>query len=100
MYRALRGHLPAKHLALFKMRHPPWDGTVRCLTCIQMLSSVNTRRASTLHSPLTVQQRDDSREFPVVDVETVLGLAHLILKADRRWLVNNLINPRTLNEIY
>ena len=100
MYGALRGRLPAKLLALFKIRNPTCDGTVRRLASVQMLSPVNSGRASDVHGLVTVQQREDAREFTIVDVGTILGLAHLILEADRRWLVNNRIDLRTFNEIY
>ena len=100
IYGALRGLLRAKLLALFKVRNPTCDGTVRPLRSVQMLSSVNSRRVSDVHGRVTVQQREDAREFTIVDIGTILGLAHLIPEADRRWLVNNRIDLRTYNEIY
>ena len=100
MYGALRGRLPAKLLALFKIRNPTCDGAVRRLASVQMLSPVNSGRVSDVHGLVTVQQREDAREFTIVDVGTILGLAHLIPEADRRWLVNNRIDLRTFNEIY
>ena len=100
MYGALGGRLPAKLLALFKIRNPTCDGTVRHLASVQMLSPVNSGRASDVHGLVTVQLREDAREFTIVDVGTILGLAHLIPEADRRWLVNNRIDLRTFNEIY
>jgi len=100
MYGALRGRLPAKLVALFKIRNYTCDSSVRRLASIQMLSPVNCGRPSDVHSLVTVQQREDAREFTIVDVGTILGLAHLIPEADRRWLVNNRIDLRTFNEIY
>ena len=100
MYGTLRGCLLAKLLALFKIRNSTCDGAVRHLTSVQMLSPVNSGRVSHIHGLVTVQQREDAREFTIVDVGTILGLAHLIPEADRRWLVNNGINLRTFNEIY
>ena len=100
MYGALGGRVPAKLLVLFKIRNLTCDGMVRHLASVQMLSPVNSRRASDVHGLVTVQQREDAREFMIVDVGMILGLAHLIPEADRRWLVNNRIHPRTLNEIY
>ena len=100
MYGALRGHLPAKVLALFKIRNPTCDGAVGRLASVQMMSPVNPGRLSDVHSLVTVQQREDAREFTIDDVETILVLAHLIPEADRRWLVNNQIALRTFNEIY
>ena len=100
MYGALRGRLPAKLLVLFKIRNSTLHGAVRRLASVQMLSPVNSRRVSDVHSLVTMQQREDAREFTIVDVGTILGLAHLIPETDRRWLVNNRIDLRTYNEIY
>ena len=99
-YGALRGRLPAKLQALFKIRNPTCDGTVRHLARVQMLCPVNSGRSSDVHGLDTVQQREDAREFTIVDVETILGLAHLIREADRRWLVNNQIDLRTFKDNY
>ena len=60
MYGARRGRLPAKLLALFIIRNPTGDGTVRRLASIQMLCPVNSRRASDVHGLVTVQQRGRS----------------------------------------
>ena len=100
MYPAQRGRLAAKLLALFKIRNPTSDGTVRHLASVPMLSPVNSGHPSDVHRLVTVKQREDAREFTIVDIGTILGLAHLIPKADRRWLVNNRIDLRTFNEIY
>jgi len=100
MYGALRGRLPAKLVALFKIRNYTCDSSVRRLASVQMLSPVNCGRPSDVHGLVTVQQREDAREFTIVDVGTILGLAHLIPEADRSWLVNNRMDLRTFNEIY
>ena len=73
---------------------------VRRLARVEMLSPVISGRASDVHGLVTVQQREDAQEFTIVDVWTILGLAHLIPEADRPRLVNNRINLRTFNEIY
>jgi hypothetical protein len=65
-----------------------------------MLTAVNSGRLSDVHGLVTVQLREDAREFTVVDIGTILGLAHLIPETDRRWLVNSRIDLRTFNEIY
>ena len=44
--------------------------------------------------------REEYREFTIVDVGTILGLAHLIPEGERRWLVNSRIDLRTFNEVY
>ena len=65
-----------------------------------MLSPVNSGWPSDIDSLLTVQVTDDAREFTLVDIKTILGLAHLIPEPDRRWLVNSRRNLRTINESY
>jgi len=99
MYGALRGRLPAKLVALVKIRDCNQD-TVPRLAAVQMLSPVNSGRPSDIHSLVTVQLTEDAREFTLVDLGTILGLAHLIPEGDRRWLVNSRIDLRTFNEIY
>jgi hypothetical protein len=100
MYGALRGCLPGKLLALFKIRDYTHEDTVRRLACVQMLNAVNSGCLSDVHGLVTVQLREDTREFTIVDIGTILGLAHLIPETDRRWLVNSRIDLRTFNEIY
>jgi len=101
MYGALRGRLLAKLVALFKIRDcSQLEDTVRRLAGLQMLSPVNSGWPCDIHSLVTVQLREDAREFTLVDIGTILGLAHLIPKGDRRWLVNSRIDLRTFNEIY
>jgi len=73
---------------------------VRRLAGVQMLSPVNSGRPSDIHSLVTVQLREDAREFTLVDIGTILSLAHLIPEGDWRWLVNSRIDLRTFNEIY
>jgi len=99
IYGALRGRLPSKLVVLFKIRDCSQD-TVRWLADLQMLSPVNSGRPSDIHSLVTVQLREDAREFTLVDIGTILGLAHLIPEGDQRWLVNSRIDLRTFNEIY
>ena len=100
MYRALRGHLPAKLVALLKIRHPRSEDTVRRVAGVQLLTLVNSGRLSDLHGLVTVQMREDTRGFTIVDIGTILGLADLIPEKDRRWLVNSRIDLRTFNEVY
>ena len=99
MYGALRGHLPAKLVALFKIRDCSQD-TVRRLAGVQMLSPVNSGRPSDIHSLVTVQLREDARKFTLVDIGTILSRAHLIPEGDRHRVVNSRIDLRTFNEIY
>jgi len=59
MYGGLRGHLPAKLMALFKITDCSQD-TLRLLAAVQMLSPVNSGRPSDIHSLVTVQLREDA----------------------------------------
>ena len=99
MYGALRGRLPAKLLALFKIKNTHQD-IVWCLARVQLMGVVNSERPSDVHGIVTVHLRDDSRELTIVNIGTILGLAHLIPERDRRLLVNSRIDLRTFNEIY
>ena len=99
MYGVLRGRLPAKLMALFKIRDCSQD-TVRRLAVVQMLSPVNSGGPSDIHSLVRVQLRADAREFTLVDIGTILSLVHLIPEGDRRWIVNSRIDLRMFNEIY
>ena len=100
MYRALRGCLPAKLVALFKIRYYTCENAVRRVAAVRMLSAVNSGFVSDIHGLVTVQMREEYREFTIVDVGTILGLAHLIPEGERRWLVNSRIDLRTFNEVY
>jgi len=102
MYGALRGCLPAKLVALLKIRvyRCANTDTVRQVAGVQMLTPVNSGRLSDQHGLVTVQMREDARGFTIVDIGTILGLAHLILEEDQRWLVNRRIDLRTFNEVY
>jgi len=99
MYGALRGHRLAKIVALFEITDCSQD-TVRRLAGVQMLSPVNSGRPSDIHSLVSVQVREDAREFTLVDIRTNIGLVHLIPEGDRRWIVNSRVDLRTFNEIY
>jgi len=100
MYGALRGHLPAKLVALFKIRDYRCEDRVCHLAGFQFVSAVNSGRISDVHTLVTVQMTEDAREFTVVDIGTILGLAHLIPEGDRRWIVNSRIYLRTFNKVY
>jgi len=100
MYSALWGRLPAKLVALLKIRDYRSYDTVRCVAGGQMLTPVNSGRLSDPHCLVTVQIREDTRGFTIVDIRTILGLRHLIPEEDQRLLVNSRIDLRTFNEIY
>jgi len=102
MYGALRGGLPAKLVALLKLeiRHYRSDDTLCQLACVQMLTPVNSGRLSDQHGLVTVQMMEDARGFTIVDIGTILRLAHLIQEADQHWLINRQIDLRAFNEVY
>jgi len=95
-----RGRLPAKLVARFKIRDYRSEDRVRRLAGVLFVSAVNSGPISDVQSPVTVQTMQDAREFAVVDIGTILGLAHLIPEGDRRWIVNSRIDLRTFNEVY
>ena len=100
MYSALRAHLPARLLALFKIRDYPKQDTVHRLATVQCMSVVNQGCPSDVRGLITFQQSDFARKLTIVDMGTILRLAHLIPETDLHWLVNNRIDRRTFNEIY
>ena len=67
---------------------------------VQFISLVDSGRRSDVHNLETFQRKDFTRELTIVDIGTILGLAHLIPETERRWLVNIRIDLRTFNEIY
>ena len=89
MYGALRGRLPAKLVALFKIRDYTCENAVRRVAAVQMLSAVNSGFPSDIHGLVTVQMSEDAREFMIVDVQTIDGLAPLIPEGERYWLINS-----------
>ena len=101
MYGALRGRLPARLIALFKIRSGYMQqDTVYGLAGVQFMSLVDSGRPSDVQGLVTVQLRDVTRELPIVHIGTIIGLTQRILEIERRWLVNSRIDLGTFNEIY
>ena len=100
IFGALRGHLLAKLMALFKIWDYISESGIRPLASIQMFSVVNAGHPSDVHGLVSLQQLEEAREFMIVDIGTILELVYLIPEADRHWLVNSQIDFRTFNEIY
>jgi len=98
-YCVLSGCLLAMLVALVKIRHCSQD-SVRRLAGVQMLSPVHSGWPSDTHILVMLQLREDVQEYTLVDIWTIVGLAHLIPEADRCWLVNSGIDLRTCNKIY
>jgi len=51
------------------------------LVGIQFANAVNSGHLSKVHGLVTVQIKEDASVFTVVDIGTILGLAHMILEA-------------------
>jgi len=100
MYGVLRGRLSAKLVALFKIRDYRYENSVGRLAGVQFASAGNSGPLSDVHDLVTVQIKEDASVFTVVDIGRILGLAHLIPEAERRWIVNSRIDLRTFNEVY
>jgi len=100
MYGALRGRLPARLVALLKIRDPRSKDTVHRVAGVLLLTPVTSGRPSDLDALVTVQMREDKRGFTIVDIGTILSLAHLIQEEDQRWHVNSQMDLRTLNKVY
>ena len=100
MYGAVRGRLSANLVALFKIRDYTCENAVHPVAAVRMLNAVKSGFVSDIHGLVTVQMREEYREFTIVDVWTILALAHLIPEGERRWLVNSRIDLRTFNEVY
>jgi len=74
--------------------------TVYRLAGVQFMTLLDSGRPSDVHGLVTVQLRDITRELTIVDIGTIIGLAHLIPETAGCWLVNSRIDLRTFNEIY
>ena len=83
MYSALSSLLPENLVALVKISDPRSQDTVRRVAGVQLLTLMNSRCLSDLHGLVTVPMREDTRGFTIVDIGTILGLAHLIPEEDR-----------------
>jgi len=100
MYEVLRGRLPAKLVALLKVRDYRSDDTVRWVASVQLLTPVNSGHLLDQHGLVTLQMREDARGFTIVDIGTIISLAHLIQEEGRHWLINSRIDLTTFNEVY
>jgi len=82
MYGALKSRVPVNLVALLKIRDPRSKDTVRRVAGVQLLTPVNSGCLSDLHGLVTVQIREDTEGFTIVDIGTILGLAHLMPEED------------------
>jgi len=76
--------MPVKLFALLKIIDYRSDDTVRRVPSVQVLTPVNSRHLSDQHGLVAVQMREDAPGFTILDIATILGLAHLIHAEDRR----------------
>ena len=53
-----------------------------------------------IHGLVPVQMREDAREFTIIEVGPIHGLAHPIPVGELHGLVNRRIDLRTFNEVY
>jgi len=101
MYGVHRGLLPAWLIARFKIQSGYMkQDTVSHRTRVPFMTVVDLGRPSDIHGLVTVQLRDITQELIIVDIGTILGLAHLIPEIDRHWLVNSWMDLCIFNEIY
>ena len=103
---ALRGKLPGRLRGLFKLRANAIGNTkiVHRLAVVEILQAQpNGGRIVEAHGLVKVTKRRNTNrkdEFWIVNIVTILSLAHLIPEGDGQWLVNSRIDLRTFNEIY
>jgi len=70
------------------------------IASIQSMTIVNSGPISDVHSLITVQMKEDAQKFTVVDIRSILGLAHLMPVGDQHWIVNIRIDLRIFNQVY
>jgi len=93
MYCVLRARLLARLKALFTITFGYMQqDSVYPLAGDQFMRVVKSGRRSDIHGLVTVQLREVTRELPIVDIWTILGLANLIPERHWRWLVNSRID--------
>jgi len=100
MYGTQRGCLLAKIVAHFKITDYICENAVRRVAAVRMLSAVKSGFPSDIPGLVTVEMREDAREFTMVDMVTIYSQAPLIPEGERRWLVNSRIDLRMFHEVY
>ena len=91
----------AQLLALFKIRNVFSEAPgVRRLALLRVLDLINSGRFHLASGHSRVGKRRSGREMRIVDIETVIGQAHVIPTGEGQWMVNHKIDLRTFNEIY
>jgi len=91
----------AQLLALFKIRNVFSEAAgVRPLALLHVLDPINSGRFHLASGDIQVGKWRSGREMRIVDIETVIGQAHVIPTEEGQWIVNHRIDLPTFNEIY
>lgn len=90
-----RGRLPGRVEALFKIRDS--GGRAHRLCIVELLEAKDRGIADSSHGLLKVCRRRRKRMW-VVNIRSILGMAHLFEVETGNWLVNTRIDLRTWNE--
>jgi hypothetical protein len=90
-----RGRLPRRVEALFKLRDS--GGRAHRLCIVDLLEAKDRVIANSSHGLLKVCGRRKKRMW-VVNIQNILGMAHLFEVEAGNWLVNTRIDLRTWNE--
>jgi hypothetical protein len=105
LYKGLRGRLPARVLALFKLRHPSIPKTYKLAMIDLLTAGPRGGEPDPISGLITVSRGPQTASRRrVVDIGCILGIAHLIPESgeedDNKWLVNNRIDLDIYNTIY
>jgi hypothetical protein len=95
-WRVFRGRLTGRVEALFKGR----DSTERAhrLCIVELLEAKDRGSADSSHGLLKVCRSRRRKRIWVVNIRSILGMAHLFEVEAGNWLVNTSIDLRTWNE--
>ena len=104
---ALKGWATASLYMLLKLRDPRNGETIR-LAVIKSLVAEKGGQAEEISGLITVTKRMKGGvmggHFTVVNVKTILGMAHLVPECagpeNWKWIVNSRIDLKTFNEIW
>jgi hypothetical protein len=66
---------------------------------VEVLEAVNKGVVDSSHGLLKVSRRYNQKSW-VVDIRSIVGMAHLLPYGPKSWLVNTKINLKTWNEFY
>ena len=93
---AFQGRLPGLVRAIFKIRDSISTKSYQ-LCLVELLEAKDRGLPDGSHGLLRVARRSRQR-FWVVNISSVLGMAHLFELGQGQWLVNTRIDLRTWNE--